>query len=130
MCDVKRAFLEFMDRVRFYGVVVACNDDPLLRRLIPQIRRRTVTYGTRRGSDFHIKLGKPEFESEQRPTSHFRVTYGQRDLGEFRLHVPGVHNVLNATAAIAAGAGLDIKADDIRGALENFRGRSRPFRLP
>src|ERR1043166_7730862 len=130
MRDVKRAFLEFMDRVPFYGVVVACNDDPLLRRLIPQIRRRTVTYGTRRGSDFHIKLGKPEFESaEQRPPSHFRVTYGQRDLGEFRLHVPGVHNVLNATAAIAAGVGLDIKADDIRGALENFRGVDRRSQL-
>ena len=130
MRDVKRAFLDFMDRVPFYGVVVVCNDDPLLRRLFPQIRRRTVTYGTRRGSDFHIKLGKPEFEStEQRATSHFRVTYGQRDLGEFRLHVPGVHNVLNATAAIAAGIGLDIRADDIRGALENFRGVDRRFQL-
>jgi UDP-N-acetylmuramate--alanine ligase len=130
MRDVKRAFLDFMDRVPFYGVVVVCNDDPLLRRLFPQIRRRTVTYGTRRGSDFHIKLGKPEFESaEQRPTSHFRVSYGQRDLGEFRLHVPGVHNVLNATAAIATGIGLDIKADDIRGALENFRGVDRRFQL-
>jgi UDP-N-acetylmuramate--alanine ligase len=130
MRDVKRAFLDFMDRVPFYGVVVVCNDDPLLRRLFPQIRRRTVTYGTRRGSDFHIMLGKPEFESaEQRPTSHFRVTYGQRDLGEFRLQVPGVHNVLNATAAIAAGIGLDVKADDIRGALENFRGVDRRFQL-
>jgi UDP-N-acetylmuramate--alanine ligase len=134
MRDVKRAFLEFMDRVPFYGVVVVCNDDPLLRRLFPQIRRRTVSYGTRRGSDFHIKLGKAGFESgvpcqEQRPTSHFHVTYGERDLGEFRLHVPGVHNVLNATAAIAVGVGLDIEADDIRAALENFRGVDRRFQL-
>src|SRR6266852_3192179 len=117
MRDVKGAFLEFMDRVPFYGVVVVCNDDPLLRRLFPQIRRRTVTYGTRRGSDFQIKLGKSTFESavpsqEQQPTSHFHVTYGERDLGEFRLRVPGVHNVLNATAAIAVGVGLDIEADD------------------
>src|SRR5271155_1530845 len=58
MRDVKRAFLDFMDRVPFYGMVVACNDDPLLRRMLPQIQRRTVTYGTRRGSDFHIKPGK------------------------------------------------------------------------
>ena len=87
----------------------------LLRKLFPQIRRRTVTYGTRRGSDFHIKLAKSTFDrAEHRPTSHFHVTYGERDLGEFRLHVPGVHNVLNATAAIAVGIGLDIKADDIR----------------
>ena len=120
MRDVKHAFLEFMDRVPFYGVVVVCNDDPLLRRLFPQIRRRTISYGTRRGSDFHIRLGKAGFDSaaepspepsnELRPTSHFHVTYGERDLGEFRLHVPGVHNVLNATAAIAVGIGLDIEA--------------------
>src|ERR1700737_4414769 len=58
MRDVKRAFLDFLDRVPFYGRVVVCNDDSLLRRMLPQIQRRTVTYGTRRGSDFHIKLGE------------------------------------------------------------------------
>ncbi len=134
MRDVKRAFLDFMDRVPFYGVVVVCNDDPLLRRLFPQIRRRTVTYGTRRGSDFHVKLGKSALEpsvesSDRRPVNHFHVIYGERDLGEFRLHVPGVHNVLNATAAIAVGIGLDIQADDIRMALEKFRGVDRRFQL-
>jgi UDP-N-acetylmuramate--alanine ligase len=130
MRDVRKAFLDFMDRVPFYGVVVVCNDDAPLRKLLPQIRRRTVSYGTRRGSDFHIKLGKPTFASEERqPISHFRVTYRERDLGEFRLHVPGVHNVLNATAAIAVGIGLDISADDIRAALENFRGVDRRFQL-
>jgi UDP-N-acetylmuramate--alanine ligase len=130
MRDVKKAFLDFMDRVPFYGVVVVCHDDPQLHRLIPQIRRRTVTYGTRRGSDFQIKLGKSSFESaERQPVSHFHVTYGERDLGEFRLHVPGAHNVLNATAAIAVGIGLDISADDIRLALEHFRGVDRRFQL-
>src|SRR4029077_17274250 len=133
MGDVKRAFLEFMDRVPFYGVVVACNDDPVLRRLFPQIRRRTVTYGTRRGSDFHIKPGHSGLEStapdETWPISRFRVNYANRDLGEFRLRVPGVHNVLNATAAIAVGVGLDIQADDIRAALEGFRGVDRRFHL-
>ena len=49
-----------MDRVPFYGVVVVCNDDAPLRKLFPQIRRRIVTYGTRRGSDFQIKLGKSD----------------------------------------------------------------------
>ncbi len=71
----------------------------------------------------------PSIPPERTPTSHFRVTYGDRDLGEFRLHVPGVHNVLNATAAIAVGIGLDIKADDVRGALESFRGVDRRFQL-
>jgi UDP-N-acetylmuramate--alanine ligase len=128
MGDVKRAFLEFMDRVPFYGMVVACNDDPMLRRILPQVRRRTITYGTRRGSDFHIKLGESLLSlGDNRPVSCFRVTFNQKALGEFRLHVPGVHNVLNATAAIAVGIGLDIDAEQIRSALENFRGVDRRF---
>src|SRR3989440_7196352 len=59
MHDIKRAFLDFMDRVPFYGMIVACNDDPILRRMLPKIRRRMVSYGTRRGSDFHIRLCGP-----------------------------------------------------------------------
>jgi len=128
MRDVKRAFLDFMDLVPFYGMVVVCNDDPVLRRILPQIRRRTVTYGTRRGSDFHIKLGESVL-NENRPVSRFHVTFKQKSLGEFRLHVPGVHNVLNATAAIAVGIGLDIDAEQIRSALESFRGVDRRFQL-
>ena len=130
MRDVKQAFLEFMDRVPFYGMVVVCNDDAPLRRLFPQIRRRTVTYGIRRGSDFHIRLGKSAFESaERRPVNHFHVNYRGQDLGEFRLHVPGAHNVLNAAAAMAVGIGLDIGVEDIRSALENFRGVDRRFQV-
>ncbi|HXY14886.1 MAG TPA: UDP-N-acetylmuramate--L-alanine ligase [Terriglobales bacterium] len=128
--DVKRAFLDFMDRVPFYGVVVLCNDDGYLRRLIPQIRRRTVTYGTRRGSNFHIKMGESAaMTGRTQPLSRFRVTFGNQDLGEFTLHVPGAHNVLNATAAIAVGVGLELSPDQIRNALENFRGVDRRFQL-
>ncbi len=130
MRAVKQAFLDFMDRVPFYGGVVVCHDDPLLRRLLPQVRRRVLTYGTRRGSDFHIKLLEASFDSEEnRPLSRFKVVYRGQDLGEFRLHVPGTHNVLNATAAIAVGVGLDIPVEQIRGALENFRGVDRRFQL-
>src|SRR5213079_502316 len=52
MADVERTFIEFMDRVPFYGMVVACNDNDALRALLPRIDRRVVTYGTREGSDF------------------------------------------------------------------------------
>ena len=69
MRNVKRAFLEFMDRVPFYGMVVVCNDDPLLRRMLPQIQRRTVTYGTRRGSDFHIKPGESSTQPRRIPAN-------------------------------------------------------------
>jgi UDP-N-acetylmuramate--alanine ligase len=130
MKNVKRAFLDFMDRVPFYGMLVVCNDDPLLRRLFPQIKRRTVTYGARRGSDFQLKIGEPTLNAGQsRPISRFQVTYRGQDLGEFRLHVPGVHNILNATAAMAVGIGLDIQIEPIRAALENFRGVDRRFQL-
>src|SRR5579862_6124656 len=117
MRDVKKAFLDFMDRVPFYGVVVVCNDDPGLRRLLPHVQRRVVTYGTRRGSDFLIKPGRIEPQpGEHRPVSHFRVVFEEKDLGEFSLRVPGVHNILNATAAIAVGIGLDLSLESIRGA--------------
>jgi UDP-N-acetylmuramate--alanine ligase len=142
MRDVKKTFLDFMDRVPFYGMIVACNDDPLLRRLLPEVQRRTVTYGTKRGSDFCIKLeargGIPHFSPQERerngapdprPLSRFHVAYRKRDLGEFTLHVPGLHNVLNATAAIAVGVGLDVGVDAIRTALDQFRGVDRRFQL-
>jgi UDP-N-acetylmuramate--alanine ligase len=139
MRDVKNTFLEFMDRVPFYGMIVACNDDAILRKLLPDVRRRTVTYGTKRGSDFLIKLGtneKPLSRQERagngapgEALSRFRVNFREKDLGEFTLHVPGIHNILNATAAIAVGVGLDIEAEAIRSALEQFRGVDRRFQL-
>jgi UDP-N-acetylmuramate--alanine ligase len=151
MNDLKRTFLDFMDRVPFYGMIVACNDDPVLRRMFPKIGRRMVSYGTRKGSDFHIGLNARESCSPGRPrpagpgvdarpytipagfpssaTSSFAVKYRGNDLGEFRLHVPGVHNVLNATAAIAVGVGLEVPVLRIREALENFRGVDRRFQL-
>src|SRR5437879_5838994 len=121
MRDVKKTFLDFMDRVPFYGMIVACNDDSMLRKLLPEVQRRTITYGTKRGSDFLIKSEetKREGAADSRPYSRFRVTYQKKDLGEFTLHVPGVHNVLNATAAIAVGVGLDISVDAIRPGLEH-----------
>ena len=133
MRDVKNAFLEFMDRVPFYGMVVACNDDGLLRRLLPRVQRRTLTYGTQRGSDFYIKLNAGNagglVRGHGQPLSRFRVSYRKQDLGEFTLHVPGVHNILNATAAIAVGIGLDVGVEPIRATLDQFRGVDRRFHL-
>ena len=128
--DVRHTFLEFMDRVPFYGMIVACNDDPILRKLLPQVQRRVVTYGTRRGSDFLIKPGDIQQQpGEHRPLSHFRVSYRGKQLDEFTIRVPGTHNMLNATAAIAVGIGLDLSVENIRGALENFHGVDRRFQL-
>jgi UDP-N-acetylmuramate--alanine ligase len=135
MRDVRRTFLEFLGRVPFYGLVVGCNDDPLLRRMLPLAHRRVTTYGTTSGSDFLIRPESLQVQpslgssSDPRPLSRFNVTYKGKDLGVFALHVPGTHNVLNATAAIAVGTALDIPADQIRAALDSFRGVDRRFQL-
>ena len=130
MRDVRRTFLEFMERVPFYGLVVGCNDDPILNRLLPRVHRRVRTYGTSDGSDLQIRTGAiAKTPGEHRPQSQFRVLSKGTDLGEFTLHIPGVHNVLNATAAIAVGMALDVPIDQIRSALDSFRGVDRRFQL-
>jgi UDP-N-acetylmuramate--alanine ligase len=131
MQDVKRTFLEFLHRVPFYGMAVACNDDPVVRRLMPKIRRRMVSYGMRKGSDFLIgsRSSGPGRPGAVSIVNSFSVKFREKDFGEFQLHVPGAHNVLNATAAIAVGIGLDIPIEKIREALESFRGVDRRFQL-
>jgi UDP-N-acetylmuramate--alanine ligase len=139
LADIERTFVEFMDRVPFYGTVVACSDNDLLRNLLPHVQRRTVTYGTRPGSDFHIaeletslalqRTRKSDPSQASAPLSRFRVRFGDTDLGEFQLQVPGTHNVLNAAAAVAVGMGLDLHPDHIRNALASFRGVDRRFQL-
>ncbi len=139
MRDVRRTFLEFMERVPFYGMVVGCNDDLVLRRLLPRVHRRVTTYGTSRGSDFLIsmrasqvgasQIGSALGAGENSPLIRFQVNYKERDLGEFTLRVPGAHNVLNATAAIAVGTALDIPVEQIRSGLSGFRGVDRRFQL-
>ncbi len=129
MRDVRRTFVEFMNRVPFYGTVVACYDDPMLRRLLRLVHRRVVTYGMRKGADFQIKPVARTDANQGQPVTRFQVCYGDRDLGVFTLHVPGVHNTLNATAAIAVGLALDITPDQIRSGLEAFTGVDRRFQL-
>jgi UDP-N-acetylmuramate--alanine ligase len=97
-----------------------------------------VTYGTKRGSDFWIKIPTSRAKNARemghppdalQPLSRFQVSFQKKDLGEFTLHVPGVHNILNATAAIAVGLGLDVAVDAIRAGLDQFRGVDRRFQL-
>src|SRR5512140_2654545 len=107
MDDIERTFVEFMDRVPFYGMLVVCNDDDPLRALLPRLQRRVVTYGTRADSDFKLTILE-RAATKGEPLSRFNVKFKERDLGEFHLRVPGDHNVLNATAAIAVGIGLEV----------------------
>jgi UDP-N-acetylmuramate--alanine ligase len=122
---------------------VSCNDDALLRSVLPKLKRRMVSYGTRKDSDFQVRMNKGSWSAGRPrpadvarartpappPVSSFSVTFRDKNLGEFRLHVPGMHNVLNATAAIAVGVGLDISVAHIQESLENFRGVDRRFQV-
>jgi len=128
MADVEQAFVDFVDRVPFYGTVLLCNDDVRLRSLLPRLARRAITYGVSEGSDFRILRNKTQCSST-RHYSHFAVEYRGRSLGEFHLQVPGHHNVLNATAAVGVGVGLDLDPERIREGLENFDGVDRRFQL-
>ncbi|MGC2694407.1 MAG: UDP-N-acetylmuramate--L-alanine ligase, partial [Candidatus Angelobacter sp.] len=128
MADVEQAFVDFVDRVPFYGTVLLCNDDARLRALLPRLARRAITYGVSENSDFRILRTKTQC-SITRHYAHFAVEYRGRSLGEFHLQVPGHHNVLNATAAVGVGVGLDLDPERIREGLENFGGVDRRFQL-
>jgi UDP-N-acetylmuramate--alanine ligase len=129
MDDVEDAFVTFLDRLPFYGMAVVCNDDERARKLLPRLARRAVTYGAREDSDFRITLRERDCSAGAKgePYSSFSVAYKGRELGSFELHVPGLHNVLNATAAIAIGVGLDIAPSAIQRGLRDFTGVDRRF---
>ena len=90
MQDIKRAFLDFMDRVPFYGMIVACNDDPMLRSVLPKVKRRMVSYGTRKSSDFRISLNKDSWSGGRpRPADGARAGTPVASTGQFIFgHIP------------------------------------------
>ena len=123
MADVENSFLAFMDKVPFYGAVTACIDDPLLAAILPRARRRIFTYGTDAHADFRLEF----LVAAEGRFARFLVNTGEGPLGPFELHVPGRHNVLNATAAVAIARQLEIPADKIAEGLSHFRGVDRRF---
>src|SRR6202451_2077791 len=123
--DVDAAFLEFMNRVPFYGACTACIDNAQLAALLPRVKRRVFTYGMSSHADYVLRLLPPAEDVR----SDFEVASGGLVLGPFALNVPGQHNVLNATAAVAIGTQLDVSCEDIAHALRGFRGVDRRFQL-
>jgi len=137
MTDVEGAFVEFMNRVPFYGATTACIDNDLLRSALDRVHRRVYTYGEREGADFHLRLIERCNEPNGNPAAgHWRFeidcsrTAGKGlILGPFELHVPGRHNVLNAAAAVAIGVQLGVPPDLIAAGLASFRGVDRRFQV-
>jgi len=129
IADVESSFIEFMDRVPFYGATTACVDNALLRGVLERVRRRVYTYGESAGADFRLQLLDRRPNGTQSESGHwqFEVNYRGLVLGPFALHVPGRHNVLNATAAVAIGVQLGVAPDAIAAGLASFRGVDRRF---
>ena len=122
LAAVQRAFVQFINKVPFYGCSIVCLDQPHIQSLVPQIRRRCITYGLTTQADYmarDLRLAGLR--------SHFAVFRTGERLGQFSLNLPGMHNVANALAAIAVGVELDIPLSAIAQALEEFSGVQRRF---
>jgi UDP-N-acetylmuramate--alanine ligase len=123
--EIQEVFLQFANRVPFYGTVILCLDEPNVQAILAQVKRPVITYGTSSQADLVI--------SEVRLNglaSEFRLKYHDEDLGIFRLpSPPGIHNVRNAAAAAAVGLSLNVPADLIRAGLAKFSGVGRRFEI-
>ena len=125
MDDVEHAFLAFMDKVPFYGAVTACIDNPALAAILPRVHRRVFTYGTAEAADYRLEF----LEARPGCFSHFCVHSPAGELGSFALHVPGRHNALNATAAVAIAHQLEVPSAKIAAGISSFRGVDRRFQI-
>ena len=122
--QIRDAFVEFANRVPFYGAVVLGIDSEPVRQIQPLLKRRTITFGLTRPAD--VSAGEIEYSALE---STFLVRHGGRDLGRLRLGTPGEHNVSNALAAVAVGLELDVPVEKIFSALESFENTARRFEV-
>lgn len=129
MDRLKTAFLEFVNKVPFYGVAILCADDVRLRAMLSQIQKRYLTYGLQGSSDASLPDLCATDIAIKGWATNFRVQFHGRELGLFRLNVPGVHNVSNALAAIGVGLELDVPLDLIRNGIASFSGVERRFHI-
>ncbi len=122
--ELRQAFVDFLNRLPFYGLAVLCIEDPEVRRILPDISRPYVTYGFEEDADFRATL-----ILQTGTRMHFVVERPNHNKLEITLNLPGKHNVLNALAAIAVATELKISDQAIQHALENFSGIGRRFQI-
>jgi len=119
--ELKKAFVDFLHRLPFYGVAVLCNEDRRLREIMPQVKRKIVTYGLSAESDIYATNIKPK-------QGKMEFTLCLKESGETytaELNLPGEHNVLNALAVIAVGIECECPITSILEALAAFHGVGR-----
>jgi len=124
MKEIKKAFLEFINKIPFYGSSVLCLDQEHIQSIIPQIEKRFITYGFSSQAEY---TARDIIFSEK--TVKFTALRRQKVLGEIKLNIPGMHNVYNSMAAIAVGIELNINFDSIKKGLEEFSGVQRRFQI-
>ncbi|HEY0078095.1 MAG TPA: UDP-N-acetylmuramate--L-alanine ligase [Pyrinomonadaceae bacterium] len=123
MADVRKCFTDFVNKVPFYGASILCLDDPHVQEIIPEVKRRRITYGLSAQADVSAR----EVRYDQEFGSRFTVRRAETVVGEVNLRVPGLHNVYNALAAIATGFELEVAFDVIARGLGDFNGVNRRF---
>lgn len=123
--EIQDVFLQFVNRVPFYGSVILCLDEPNVQAILPRVKRPVITYGTSNQADLVIADVKLNGLS-----SEFRLKYHGEDLGLFQLpSPPGIHNVRNAAAAAGVALSLSVPPDLIRAGLAKFSGVGRRFEI-
>jgi UDP-N-acetylmuramate--alanine ligase len=119
---LRHAFVEFCNRVPFYGLNVLCLDHPNVQALLPGMEKRYVTYGSSHTADYRLE----EVTLDGFSTS-FRAFRHEESLGEFTVRMVGAHNALNALAVIAVAEEMEIPLPVVRNALAEFAGVQRRF---
>ncbi|MBB6054370.1 UDP-N-acetylmuramate--L-alanine ligase [Tolumonas osonensis] len=119
---LRATFLEFLHNLPFYGLAVVCIDDPVIRGLLPEIGRATITYGYSEDADIQVQ----EFVQEG-SQSRFQLRLQDGSVLPLRLNLPGRHNALNAAAAVAVAREDQISTGAIVDALAQFAGVGRRF---
>lgn len=121
---VLEAFVDFANKIPFYGATILCLDDPQIQGILPRVTRRVIAYGRSPQADYVIgDIQRHPFASE------FQLRFRGRDLGTFRLNVPGSHNILNATAAVATALELEVDLERIREGVAQYAGVERRFQV-
>ncbi len=121
---VRDAFVTFANKVPFYGCVILGADDKQARMILPQIKRRAITYGF--SKDAQVLARKGRFEKDG---STFEVAFQGKKLGTVKLNVPGRFNIQNALAAVAVGLELKVPFKKIAAGLARFHGAKRRFEI-
>ena len=122
--DIKSAFIEFANKVPFYGFVALCLDEPALQDIIPHINKKIISYGLTAQADVRAtNINTDGFSTT------YKVTYFEKELGTISLRIPGKHNVLNSLVAVIIGTELGVDFNTVKNALESFTGVYRRFEV-